>query len=271
MMPSADELQADVPATPGEGLLLVRCDDELESPRQGIIHLLALLTVTAMILSFQKYMGRWGSNPGATFEKIMATVNLICNSAAWAASIVGVCVLIPTRIRQMGRRFQPGHWLVLYVLGSMTLFEAYAIVESQKIAFSGAGFDDDFRQQMLAYGLICLSLAVPPLTALIVCRRGIWKLAFGLLACSNVFNAILLLTASRMPDDSLFRFFDWYTWATPASYLVLLVVLAAVLLLDFRKWRQGDWLHWWGVAILAISLSIPLVWWMVRFCTLANP
>ncbi len=241
-------------ATPDEPLSAVipREPDLDPLPRLGIIHLLAWITISAVLFSFDavlKFLGMAIETP--EFFRDLHFVD----TAGMAAGIVGLVTLVRWRARHECGRLAPGHWIliaaVLANLLSYGLDTVYQLLQPLAIP-------DRISLAALAVASTLIELAIMAVYIFAAGRirekRG-WKLIF----MSLVFAAAI--AASRKASFALVFFGLFPTIVSFEALIVLFtagveaitaLILGIFVAIDLSRVRR-DWLHVLGVAMFILS------------------
>jgi hypothetical protein len=231
----------------------VPAPEYLQPPRLGIIHLLALMTVTAVFLT---------AFTPITLQRPLPVVLLCIFSFKFiikAAGFVGAYVLLRAIIRHTPGCLQPGHWMLLFgfveTLGTIINWLVYAWLNN----FLQASFDP----LVLAVVVTICESAAYFWCASRIPERGRWKLFFRLWAVAVSLPAVLVfiefLCHQMIPGLSPFSRFP----RIAAFFIILimpLIFLSIVLLIDIIRGCQRDWLHWLGVCIFVFDTTwMPII------------
>jgi hypothetical protein len=223
-------------------------DDHFRPPQLGIIHLLAWMTVTAVLLKF--YLASSANFfSELTFEKVMHSVD----AAVAAAGIVGFAILVRAwRYGSMGR-LQPGHRMALI----QTLFTLFWYVSSGTLFLLTQMEVLSRRQEsnfceIVACVLYLVSSALWFWALRCTVDGHRWNVLFGLYCASDT-----ILVFGYLSDSH-----------NMLIVCVLLVATITTVLLDCARGPRRDWLHWLGVAIRLCRLLGWGAWlvWFLYFC-----
>jgi hypothetical protein len=229
-------------------------------PRLGIIHLLAWTAATAVLLKFSMAMELLrgtggGSMPPATrvFQQIVGFIY----STAFAAGIVGTCIVLRATVRHLPGRLQPGHWLLLIAtvssLLSLACWALYVLAET-------AGLVGSFSTSwiLVLFGLEEIICSGMYFGATLACRAGKrWKLCFAVLAAVNFMRGVLYVCSVLFDSVRVPSFFP----SVPLGSMIVGSVLLATVVVDLRRGPRRDWLHWLGVAFIAVGVLVYAAWW----------
>jgi hypothetical protein len=243
--------------------------DWYQPPRLGIIHLLAWVTVAALLMKFDLAISFFdtGGGPRQTESYKLAT-NLIgaVNAILFSAIFTGGAVFFWDRIRRRERsRIQPGHWIVTIslILGLIELMS-----RPLQVWFRTGG-----QFSLVALFSLYLIAVFPTSIAYFVAayrmpepRRWKWALGFlGLehlgysfyyivtsLIFSHVFDS-LRLSSNLSVMNLMGQVLEYFAFLI-AAYVLLIAAF------DFLKRLRRDWLHWLGVATPIILAMISIAW-----------
>ncbi|MCE5268672.1 MAG: hypothetical protein LLG00_12380 [Planctomycetaceae bacterium] len=226
--------------------------DQLRVPQFGIIHLLALTTITAVLLKLNM-----GMSPGTALGKVPESRILLdrilqtIDAIVTAGGLVGVVALVRARCHIALARLQPGHWLVLIfsfesllrtlawaslrglapevaARPSANLFMAAGIAVYFTVAFRAAAFR---IQDVRRWGTLLAAMAV-----------------FNGLAAVGAIAAIIL--SSDAGSALLGVTACWWPLASPWAIVVAVS--------DWRDRLRRDWVHWLGVVVFIIRYGLGL-------------
>jgi hypothetical protein len=239
--------------------------------RLGIIHLLAWVTVAAVMMKFNLATETIDAIP----QKIKLPDHLILSYKLFealrtigvAAIVTGGFVFWGDRFRRKPGKIQPGHWIVaIYFLAiPEELYFRYLIFcmqsGSRLLQFSSFLFCYNFVWALLisfAFGWGMLRLPGP--------RR--WKWGLGLLGAEYLAKALitggiwLILTS---PFREMLQLVNPGTLITTTNTLstyfgfAVSVFLLLVNIVDVVKGLRRDWLHWLGAITPIISVLLPVI------------
>ncbi|MBN2294965.1 MAG: hypothetical protein JXM70_21230 [Pirellulales bacterium] len=233
-------------------------------PRLGIIHLLAWVGVTAVLMKVMTWAGLLKLFPEDFPEwmRIFSTANGLVHMATIAAGIVGTCVIAHARYRGYGGRLQAGHWMVINKTVAMTSFMGISILTLLNIAWfqtlEGAIYFHIFGLRIFSISAVIQYLILTLwIVAAIRTREPLaWKATLGFLAVYWIQGAMWQLLS--MVSFHLFNFPLGSFPQFPITTSLTILVMAAVVVFDLTRHAKRDWLHWLGIAMLFIT-SISLV------------
>ncbi len=234
-------------------------------PRLGIIHLLAWMTATAIVLKIdlaifalnEAMISRLGIDlpQPSQLALVWAYAVRTIYSIAQGAGLVGAAVLLRAWRRGMGGRLQPGHWIVL--------IEALCLVASRGWELSLKVLIHDpwhTTPILVLVGLVAFFF--------ILCRGGLylyvawrklrekrWRRLFivvGVLVLIEYVPYFVPVLLFRLQRFSL----------TVLMTLAFGMALAAVVTLDLRARCRRDWVHWLCVAILMMPVLMRVRRWV---------
>jgi hypothetical protein len=216
-------------------------------PRLGIIHLLAWITVAAVIFGIRRTL--WVYESSFSLLTIIVMFITIFRSAG----LVGAGILINVKRLQIQDRFQPGHWLLLYL--SLTTLGNLALNISTR--YASASFNKvtptlEYLGGSLFQIIVCYWIAsrIPEL--------GRWKNCYKYWAWTIVATVILSFIKPFIYGYS-FQYAVLFLWLLPSLLLI------SVTLIDLIKRCPRDWLHWLGVWIivfenLVVNVIATIAW-----------
>jgi hypothetical protein len=229
----------------------------LQPPRLGIIHLLAWMTVAAVLFNYdyshvpanQVFVLKIGRIIGIFLE--------ILN----AAGLVGCGVLLSAKIRGMPGRLQPGHWLLFY--GCLRLIEyRFQFPVQAEIALFLAGRVSPYTPGMVLFGISdkLLEIVAFLFFANLIPEHGRWRVFFRSWALAISLPSLLLFIVSWHSPDLFFTppNRDVELWCPLLTIQSLM--LGVVALLDLIRPSQRDWLHWLGICLCFWALNqVPII------------
>jgi hypothetical protein len=239
-------------------------DDHYQPPRLRILHLLIWTAVAAVLLKC-----------ALKHDQLIRTVEQVehahvCQNLGtraigsaldilFAACLVGLGVLVISRLRGGSGRLQPGHW-VLVAEGCVIAFVVPLVKVLRLVEMSST-------QSLFPARWFTLTVVGVVFLA-ILCRGGVyllaayrtrdgrrWRACFLLLGVVALFMAMdyadLFLSESRKRSGVSYISFDC------ANVLLCLVALVAAL----GGLRAGrDWLHWLGLVVLGGVPALEIAW-----------
>jgi hypothetical protein len=240
-------------------------DDHFGPPQLGIIHLLAWMTVTAVLLKLSLAINSF--HHSALSETVFSKVMNSASAAVYAAGIVGFAVLVRAWRRGSMGRLQPGHWMILILaIVIIVWFVDFAIVSLLKQTELLP-----LLQPSTLYQVIMCMLSVLLVSSALwfwAARRTAdgrrWKALFGLYCASSAIEWFEYLSVALGPL-SYFRDFTYLVgqFNSCALLVALLVATLTTVLLDCARGPRRDGLHWLGVAVSLCALLIriaPQIW-----------
>jgi hypothetical protein len=208
-------------------------------PPLRIHHLLACTVVTAMLFTMVRILiGSYSLIP-----KYIASANGI-----WFVVTSGIALtLVGSGFiwRRNQRKFfnQPGHWLLLLSLDSIAHFVLgfFDTINPWNEPASGMSWLYWLGSQTIfVVALVCSLVAA-------------WK-GFQ----SRCWRAFFLMQGLWLIAPTIFHWSQYRAvlWAT--GYVALMAMESAAVVADLRAHRIRDWVHWTGVAIVAVGLATGL-------------
>lgn len=222
-------------------------------PRLHILHLLLWTLCTAVYLALVRAIDDVPKEMSSSFSMLRHASSLV-NSIFVGAALTGGGVLVHA-YRRHGTPLirHPGHWLVL-VSAAFSMLMLLIFVASYVLPSDGST-DGVF---FLVYGGVYMGSAVGYAFAIQESELLRWKLIFvaifGMAAMQGIHFFGIWATFDHFPEWSLF--------STLPNWGRLLVCLGIVIvsIVDARKGRHRDWLHWIGVATYIVNSIVAVVW-----------
>ena len=178
---------------------LIPAPEYLQPPRLGIIHLLALVTVTAILMSvYMSIMVPLMVPPNQQFHWSVWSIGILFVILS-AADIVGASILLNVMYHRTPGYFQPGHWILMY---------------------SGiAGLAEIIRDSIVVLCTRHFGLSIMSYTA--------FKMLY--IACAVVQVIVFFWFASRIPERGRWKlFFKFRAWLVIYLLIVYLLVIGNV-------------------------------------------
>jgi hypothetical protein len=237
-----------------------------QPPRLGIIHLLAWITVAALMMKFNLAIEKY--QPGPTLPELFQLIAKLIhagNEIVSAAILAGGAVFWIDRSRGKPGKIQPGHWIV--AINSLGI-PCYLLLQSL-IPWLGEGV------LFSCYAILSLFIASAFFWgALRLPRPSRWKWALGFSGAEHLGYALsssTLILISSYPNFrdilaqvGLARFshqMDTLLYCLTAAIAVFLVLVNVV---DLCKGIRRDWLHWLG-AVTTIAFALTGIAWIVAY------
>jgi hypothetical protein len=250
---------AEAVAQPTESL--IPASEYLQPPRLGSIHLLALMTVTAVLLSFNKSV-MLPQNQQIPMSAWSASILIMILSAA---DIVGSSILLNVMYHGAPGHFQPGHWILICSGIAILGVSAWQSIVVLCITHFGLSVMSYTAFKLLYVASVVVHVILFFWFASRIPERGRWKLFFKFRA----WLAIYLLIVYLLIIGNV-AFISYYTSMWPRLFFEELptVILTWVAILDLIRGARRDWLHWLGVCnalLLNMCSFIPqLVYYLMR-------
>ena len=258
-----------VPAVGEKPLLPTSAQPQyLQLTRLGIIHLLAWITATAVLMKIDTVIAA-----DKQFELSALLWLRIVENILAGAGLVGVGILLLTLPRQKEGYLQPGHWLVMYACLKI-LVKKFTIINVTSYSTIDIEYCNYF---LVSYGLIW---AVFETVALFwfttkIPESGHWSIFFRLWASVLVIsifikgiNGIRVLGVGFVPLLPLLLlisvklisiFFENWPPIFLDTINAPLLFLPIPIMLDVLRGSRRDWVHWLGVSmVFCESVSIPI-------------
>jgi hypothetical protein len=224
-------------------------------PRLGIIHMLAWLTVAAVLFgieSWEKNAENASGNPQGLNPAIAQSFSF-ASLSFMSAGVVGVTTLLRWRYRNRPQRLAPGHWILIAFAFSCVI--GYCISTALRMYLLASGQQVTMKVNLLLLpGWVLLYLAQFVIYVRAAARskseRG-WRRVLILLAIARavelgIFVLMLVMLMNLMYQlPSFILSFQFITRAIPA---IATIVLWGFAVYDAFRVRR-DWLHGLGVGL----------------------
>jgi hypothetical protein len=236
---------------------LIPTPEYLQPPRLGIIHLLALMTVTAVLLSFNKSV----MLPQKQQIPMIAWSASILIMILSAADIVGASILLNVRYHRIPGHFQPGHWILIYSGIAILGVIAWQSIVVLCVTHFGLSVMNYTAFKLLYIASVVVQVILFFWFASRIPEPGRWKLFFKFRAWLVIY---LLIVYLLIIGNVLFIRGSYYSSMWPRLFFEELptVILAWVAILDLIRGARRDWLHWLGVCnalLLNMCSFIPQI------------
>ncbi len=231
--------------------------DGTSPPRLGVIHLLAWLTVAAVLFGTERSVRliESASNHADNFIAHYLAFDMI-HLAAMAAGVVGLAALVRWRVGGKPRPLAPGHWILVTEIIPMLLI--YGIEFARRVIvgrFGVTGTPTSYLPLVAFHALIATEQMFAFAAAVMWCvARSGWRCVLGSLAVASATQATLYAILFLVFADWLhppFTLFD-FLYAPAVVHAVAAVVTVAFASYDAIRIRR-DWLHGLGVALVFIN------------------
>lgn len=262
-----------------------------EPPRLGIIHLLAWVTIAAMLMKFDLAVGSPQIGRPNHSESFNLAVKLIdaANSILSAACLTGGAVFWCDRFRRKPGRIQPGHWIVAI---NACLFVMELALRPLEASLPNGGEPGESR--IIVIFLVFLAAVVPVCLAFFFAAYRLpeprrWKCALALqgleylgYSLTLIMNLLLFrkfFEPALSPSSQIYAYVNRLTDGLDYLGLIIAAYLVLICAIDFWKRRRRDWLHWLGAASPIIAtllyilgkvaialLTAPSQWQLGAFC-----
>jgi hypothetical protein len=228
-----------------------------QPPRLGLIHLLAWVTIAAVVMKFNLALETSSTQPDDRSELFQFAAKLFgaLQTILDAAILTGGLVFWSDRFRCKSGRIQPGHWIVAIacfaVMGNLLgglVIDIWERYTSHSIFWIVRLYYPSYWLLMsLAYGWAAFRLREP----------NLWKCALGLLSLQNMVFAISSLIFSfslaiKVMENA--AAVQEYAMYPVAAFLVIVICC------DLFKGLRRDWLHWLGALSPVIGVLLHIVW-----------
>lgn len=236
-------------------------------PRIGIIHLVALMTIFALLLSLNK-----------TIELIIIKQKQIIikpsHLSIWtgiyciemcllSAGFVCSGILLNAKRHHEPGLFQPGHWLVLMRVAAV-LIDLFSSVHL--VIFSQGSFVSSLWWVLFTGIHIALAIAIFWIAKHLP-GYGCWRFFFRLWAIATVYPALLALLVWLNSKIYLWMHIDTSFLTYTIQYWSISFVLVAFAFLtlitcvvwDIKRGQRHDWVHWIGIGIVGWDLLNKII------------
>lgn len=261
VIPSANEIACTIPASSPE---------YLQPPRLGVIHLLAWITVMAVLLSFEKTVLRFLDQSLLNYHIELslwlglATWFGLCFMAITSAAFVGGGIVLGAKLRHTPGYLQPGHWLILYACLHELVIKTQIII--MLVYSSGTTRPFILRSYFFliiqGIALCWMALRIP--------EDGRWKFFFRLWAAVIVYPVVLQILdflnyKILFFDLSFLSYYVQYEiwWIQYVIGTVLAICLLVVVIRDMKYGPHRDWLHWLGTGVVFLDLINPITFFLL--------
>ena len=234
-------------------------DGQLRVPRLCLLYLVLWIGATAILLAIDLAedvaFGRSVPKVGPWTTCLLHAMG----AAVFGAVLVAAGVLV--RISRFSRidRLQPGHWFV---------------VNSAAVGLLNALLAPLWRytRSEASLGVIGAAVCMLMSTALFwfattqLRETEQWKGAFRVFAFTHLLGAFALISFVFLTPSSMLSglLIVLLMFPVAASALLALICFLSSLAVDLRMKCHRDWLHWLGVAAVAISPMIRVAWKLAR-------
>ena len=218
-----------------------------QTPRLGIIHFLAWITVAALFFKLDLAVGpaTWSIDGLLTALFIVWT----------AAGVVGSASIAGARRRGLIARLAPGHWiliaLVAPILNSLLVYLPVGCV----IVLRGQGSWSSANQRILAIDIVnaLVECAIFLVAAWRLRHQPVW--APLLVFCGLVSLAMLYLWYNLDPVVGFDCDVDRTVWVMVGASFLASTLMTVVTFRDLRRVRR-DWLHALGVGLYVAGSAL---------------
>ena len=252
-------------------------------PRLGIIHMLAWMAATAIVLKidlaisvlYEAGNSRLGLDTSEASQLTVAWIyaSWTINSMARGASLVGAAVLLRACYRGIGGKLQPGHWIVLIEVLWFVAWMGRALIQGVLYNFDLWRHPISKRVDLVVFSFIVLChVGLYLYVAWRNLREKRWRRLFivvGVLALvqhAPYFVSLLLFRPQWFLPHLLTALARGMALAAVVPHaltaLAVGMALAVVVTLDLRARCRRDWIHWLGVAILMMPVLMRVGGWV---------
>ena len=221
----------------------------IKVPRLGIIHLLAWAAVSAVLLIVLISIGFFSNKTDEHQQRHLLGIILeaLFRILPFAAGVVGSVVIVRAKLRDRSGPLQPGHWILLITSFSLVSELVITLVFTAMRQCFG---DLEFPTAYITYvsGIIPLATAVFYLVATMRLDDLLrWKIMF----CGFAFFYVVVGFAMLLGPIVSKTIF--YLALIPLAPLLVFLFPFNVVN-DIVSKVHRDWLHWLGIAIVAIRV-----------------
>ncbi len=231
--------------------------DYLSPPRHGIRHLLAWLTVSAVMLRFLVLpQSSFFSLDGPALQAQQHAMGIF-RAAYFSAVLCAAVVLLRTKLRGTPGPFQPGHWICLAMAPCLATI---AFVENGLSGYLASanhllsGFGRAATGLVLWPVLIQVAVFVWCTIQRMYTSAWWWRLAFLVFSLASAYAFLMDL--------------DWL-WLLPGTPIVhhpeahgacvaIVLAIVAAVSSDWVFCVRRDWLHWLGVGSMFVDCLVCL-------------
>jgi hypothetical protein len=213
----------------------------LQPPRLGIIHLLAWMTVTAVLFKIIMALA-----PGRPFEMSYSLCIWIFKVIINSAAITGAGIVLVAKYHGGKGYYQPGHFLLFYsslvTLANLALSRLFSLsmnpVDNDLLGFSP--FIWTFPGVIIFFWI---ASKIP--------EQGRWKYMFRAWGWISllifVFGDIPYSYGSRS-QFLIFQMILFFIFMLPVAILLMVATL------DLIRGSRRDWLHWLGIGVSVLNI-----------------
>ncbi|MBN2580778.1 MAG: hypothetical protein JXB10_17465 [Pirellulales bacterium] len=227
-------------------------------PRLGIIHFLAWITLSAVLLgllqSFNQYAEETLGDKYSGYRQSVGMASFSVPFILIAAELVGMAVVIRGRLSHQPGRWQPGHFLIVV----HSFFDLISSLFTLAILLFLFHPDSSFKFFYTLISLI-LTLGFWIKAALLFWwwKRSLDLLRWKVLFCLEAILTLTMSLGSIVYAGYVLDFFHsalivkinpalpYITFARPFLLMGIFIVVA---ILDYRKGPRRDWVHWLGIS-----------------------
>jgi hypothetical protein len=224
----------------------------LQPPRLGVIHLLAWMTVAAVMFKINRAV-----RPAGPTTIDWAHFVWMVRELAIAAAITGEGIILAAKYRGLKGRIQPGHFLLFYC----------GVLPVQEWLFP-VPMPDAFLV-LFEFSIVFVNAVVPFCFALRMPEKGRWTTSLLILGATNLLLAVIesptISEIIALSASSALRsvYLSVYLYLAPfrgslAVYALTIAFLAVAAMLDCLRKSKRDWLHWLGVCATLMNY----IWWL---------
>jgi hypothetical protein len=219
----------------------------LQPPRLGIIHFLAWMTVTAVLLKICMAFAELNSPIKMNYDLCRGIFLVILYSAA----ITGALVVLIAKYHGGQGHFQPGHFLLFYA--SLAVLGNWALYFCLKYSF--------FQSSSMYLPVFPIIVMLPQIFlffwfAAKTPEQGRWQYTFRIWGFIYLLNLILTVGPIWFPYSisAELRYIQFPV--IPLLSILQFAVFVITVALDLIHGSRRDWLHWLGTSVIILSTVI---------------
>jgi hypothetical protein len=237
-------------------------------PRLSISHLMLWMLGSAVILGTYRLIQSDDQQPVS--QRGVYQLYMVLGSFFYGVQVAAIFIFgarLVTRRGPLAR--EPGHWLLVKGGGSCLIsWSIFGLVRFFHL--------DDFTSMGISgLSILLLGFYVPSLTldlwAIVMLRQErMWRAYIALLAVPSVINVLLaaLMLAEQllesngpyfMAGSATTLFMQWNSLQTGLGQVLGLLCLGVLVVVDYRRGRRRDWVHFAGVATEGGAFLLSMV------------
>jgi hypothetical protein len=255
--------------SPGENPLqpITPLNEYYQPPRLGIIHLLAWVTVAAVLMKLNlalEVLPSGSSNLNLSETLLLAgKLQQAARAIVTAALLVGGFVFWLDRYHRKPGYLQPGHWIV----GIDGLLELESLIFSTIFLLGIAKINQvqmSMSTVMMAFAIFNMLIRISAFffAAWRLPERWRWKWVLGIEAFSVVLVlsvlSVFFVSRNAIPVGVIRFCFSYFDFPL-ASIIVIAIVI------DLAKGLRRDWLHWLGAVYPLVLFAMKIASQLISF------